>query len=132
MKVLDRGHHYLLNIYDGEGVMGLRFMKRVGEGYPGNTGKANPGTNSQEVLRALIDRIQYLHSQAPAPENEEIRSHLRSALLLFEQRAARLRGDTSLRDRSNYLIETEPTCEVCGHIGEHKHGGAEDRSRHRR
>jgi hypothetical protein len=124
MRVITPGHHYLLDVYDGRGSMGLRFMKRVGEGYPGNTGSPHEGTNCQEVLRALIDRVQYLHSQSPCEENEEIRSHLRTALLLFEERAARIRGDTSLRDRSNYLIEAEPTCKVCGHIGEkHDHGG---------
>ena len=62
-------------------------MKREGKGYPGNVGHY-AGTNCQEVLRVLIDRVKYLEGQIPCRENSLIISSLRTALWHFESRAA--------------------------------------------
>jgi len=112
MIVTDPGHAYLLTTYDGEGHKPLVFMKREGPGFPGNVGHY-PGTNCQEVLRALIDRVKYLDGQVPCEENVEILTNLRSALVWFEARAARRHGL-----EVSYLVEIEdvPTCSTCGHV----------------
>lgn len=113
MKEIDQGHAYELDRYDGDGAEHLTFMKREGVGYPGNVGHY-PGTNCQEVLRALIARAKYLNGQIPCEETTEAISHLRHALHLFERRAARRHG------RVLYIpiegIAEAATCKICGHI----------------
>lgn len=120
MKVLDPGHRYQLASLDKKWwhfwkrPITLRFVKREGPGYPGNVGHY-PGTNLQEVLRALIDRVYYLDGQISCEENDLILWHLRCSLQGLEDRAARRHG----RDLDNFTgwIEFEPTCSLCGHIG---------------
>lgn len=119
MRCLDPGHVYDLAVYDGLGASRLTFMKREGDGYPGNVGH-HPGTNCQEVIRVLIDRVLYLDGQVPAEENLMILAGLRGALLAFELRAARRHGRSFL-DLSE-PIETLPTCVTCGHIACAGHG----------
>jgi hypothetical protein len=87
MDILDPGHDYEINNYDGSGKQRITFLKREGEGYPGNIGHY-PGTNCQEVLRVLIDRIEYLDNQIPCNENKLILDNLKSAYWQFEKRAA--------------------------------------------
>lgn len=117
MKVHDPGHWYELDVFDdaGDGHRSfLRFMKRVGAGYPHNKEPTYPGTNCQEVIRALIDRVKYLHMQIPHPQNGAILDGLRAALTAFEVRAAERHG----RDFApTVTIENEPSCPRCGHIG---------------
>lgn len=115
MKALDNGHVYKLDSYDGDQYARiLVFMKREGDKYPGNKGHY-PGTNCQEVLRALIDRVKYLHAQIPCEENEQILLHLRGALFEFESRAAQRHGRTLMIPFAQ-PIELEPHCSKCGHI----------------
>jgi hypothetical protein len=64
MKILDAGHRYQLDHLDGDNVTELTFVKRSGAMYPFNIGEYE-GTNVQEVLRALIDRTEYLNRQKP-------------------------------------------------------------------
>ncbi len=119
MKTIDPGYRYALVNYDNypqqQGLeQQLLFVKREDENYPGNKG-TNPGTNCQEVLRALIDRCVYLQKQKSCAETEAIIGNLRSALLLFELRAARRHGrhlDFSYLE----TIEIAGTCETCGHV----------------
>lgn len=117
MKILDPGHEYELNEFDGYHERGARliFMKREGPGYPFNEG-THPGTNCQEVIRVLIDRVKYLDRQIAAPENTRIIGHLRSALFEFEFRAARLHG-REFSQVAQSEIKNVPTCPGCGHIG---------------
>lgn len=114
MKVLDPGHYYSVNVYDGEDEQYIWFMHRIGEGYPGNQGEPYSGTNCQEVIRVLIDRVKYLNSQIPCEANIVIITNLREALWQFEQRAADRHG----RQLPERPIEVEhiPTCVRCGHI----------------
>jgi hypothetical protein len=120
MRILDPGHTYWLNLLDIEadqrhGTETLHFVKRQGPRYPGNRSHY-PGTNCQEVIRALIDRVKYLHSQVPDPHNQPIMHHLREALWLFESRAAERYG-RALPPLADFdLIEEEPTCPGCAHI----------------
>lgn len=94
MKVLDPGHKYRLNILDSVDALDdetLTFVKRVGYKYPGNI-TAYPGTTSQEVLRALIDRVKYLHAQLPCWHNHVILYALRLSIYMFELRNAQIKG----------------------------------------
>lgn len=126
MKILEPGHQYQLDIFDKEDKNvrfgWLMFMKRIGEGYPGNTGAPHSGTNCQEVLRVLIDRVKYLNDvNIPDLRNKIILSNLRAALLQFEMRAYERHGyDKTYPDLWRKLfveeIETLPTCSKCGHI----------------
>jgi hypothetical protein len=119
VKTLDAGHLYELDTFDGHcAPLRIRFMKREGEGYPGNVG-SYPGTNCQDVIRVLIDRVKYLNNQIPHPENGVIIASLRTALEAFEIRAAERHGRSLTRVAG---IEHEPACKECGHVGCGKHG----------
>lgn len=113
MRVLDLGHCYEVAGYDGGCSQKITFMKREGEGYPFNIGSYG-GTNCQELIRVLMDRVEYLDKQIPCAENRAILGCLRSALVLFEARAANRHG----RDLVGPLdqIEQIPPCRECGHI----------------
>lgn len=120
MKVLDPGHSYDLNTLDGFVPLlqsRLTFVKRYGVGYPGNIGQY-PGTTCQEVLRALIDRVQYLNKQIPSKWNTISVFCLRVTLFCFEKRAAQRHG-VSLSVSVLKRIEKMATCTRCGHVACH-------------
>jgi len=116
MKITDAGHCYIAEGLDGGEPQRIRFVKREGDNFPFNDGSYG-GTNCQEILRILIDRCEFLYKQKPCAETECIIANLRSALLLFELRAARR------HDRQLELVSTDQlmsdTCKICGHIGCH-------------
>ena len=115
MKEVDPGHEYLLDSYDGDQVNRLVFVKREGDGYPFNAGH-HAGTNCQETLRALIERVKYLQKQVRCNEDILVIDYLRRALWQFEVRAAQRHG-RRLPDFYINEIENQPTCAGCGHIG---------------
>lgn len=91
MKVISKGHKYRLDYLDGDpdsrdegeayGV--LQFVKWDAPSEEMN----HPGTQTQEVLRALIDRTAYCDGCHPWVGNRAIIYHLRMALVLHEARA---------------------------------------------
>ena len=120
MKILDAGHRYWLDLLDIEGDQRqgaemLTFVKRQGPRYPGNS-SYYPGTNCQEVLRALIDRVKHLNGQAADEHNAPILRSLREALWLFESRAAMRYGRKLPALDEFEAIEAEATCPLCAHI----------------
>lgn len=117
MEVVDPGHKYLLNCLDNPTKLRslLTFVKREGPKFPGNEGHY-AGTNMQEVLRALIDRCQYLNKQEHCPETEAAIDLMKSAIVLFELRAARRHGRT-LDHLANDDIVYGPICPHCLHVG---------------
>lgn len=115
MRAITPGHLYELAEIDGDSKAELRFVKRVGENYPGNEGAPHAGVTCQEVLRALIDRTKYLNNQINCAETQSITQLLRTALLLFEQRAAK-RHDIHLEVELLNGIEHIEVCKICGHI----------------
>ncbi len=114
MKVLESGHQYALASLDGGEPVTLTFVKRVGTGYPGNTGP-HPGTTLQEVLRALLDRCRYVNAQVPCLETQMCIRLLQSVLGLLEMRAKRMKGK-EFGAATLDSIELSPTCERCGHV----------------
>lgn len=80
MRVKEQGHIYELNNLDGPPwTQKIVFVNR----------EDNPhwGTQTQEVIRALIDRTQHCDSCLRWKGNDEIIYHLRMALVLHESRA---------------------------------------------
>lgn len=116
MEILDPGHRYILEGYDGPLTQELTFVKRNDppEKYPGNT-SAYPGTIMQEVIKALIDRLQYVNNQTPCAETEAVLGLMQTSMLLLEERANRMHGRTLDFDSFDELLTT-PTCPGCGHI----------------
>jgi hypothetical protein len=122
--VADPGHKFFLDMLDSEsGMTTLQFVKREGSGYPGNVGHC-PGTNLQEVIRALISRLKYVSAQAVTlgdhtsnSDDNQCIGYLRLTLWTLESRAARKAG-RSLPSLANlaFAIEDYPTCSSCGHI----------------
>lgn len=106
MRVLDPGHRYALANLESEGETILQFMKdpalHDGEGYP--------GPSCQEVLRAVIDRVQELNRERPDIENAIIIHDLRHAIAAFEGRALRRRVE-----KDELAIERIPVADD-GHI----------------
>ena len=81
MRVIDKGHHYILDTLDGETAVELKFVKR----FRGTNNHA--GTTNQEVLKCLIDRVETLDAESPWEGNRQIVKHLRMAIGLHESRA---------------------------------------------
>ena len=118
MKVRDPGHFYELPFLDEPtGVMfqTLTFVKREGEGYPGNEGHY-AGTTSQEVLRTLIDRAEYVNRQVPCAETQAAAELMKAALLLLELRAARRHGRHLDAPDMEWIV-TAKCCGKCNHVG---------------
>jgi hypothetical protein len=117
MRVIDPGHIYELRHLDdpvGESFSMLKFVKREGDGYPGNVGHYS-GTTTQEVLRALVDRAKYVDNQIHDNANDQVLWHLRMAIWHLEERAARRHGR-----KWNFKpeqIEDLSVCRKCNHIG---------------
>jgi hypothetical protein len=126
VEVIDPGHTYHLRSLDlpiGErGFAMLKFVKREGPRYPGNRGH-HSGTTTQEVLRALIERSEYVNGQIADPANVLVARHLRECIWLLEERAARRHGRklplslSTINAGGVDRIETYPTCPKCNHIG---------------
>ena len=97
MEVLDPGHRYRLQTLDEQPVSSLllfelQFVKRIGEGYPGNKGIPEEGTILQDVLRCCIDRVKYLDNQKPHQSNLRLLEYLRWSIKELELRAAKMHG----------------------------------------
>lgn len=117
MKVLDPGHLFALQALDGKWPTLLRCVKRnqPPEKYPGNR-DAYPGTNCQEVIRALISRLKYLDQQQPARQNDDAIFHLEMVLLALEDRAHQKHGSEVIADLSIDEVLAATPCPTCGHV----------------
>lgn len=111
MKILDPGHEYEVENIDGSGTQKIQFVKRrdsKAELLPES--QREEGIQSQELLRVLIDRTIYLHTEQPWQENVKIVQNLRDCLRLYESRAARRHIEKlSMPERFD-------TCKECGHL----------------
>ena len=120
MEIIDPGHKYRLLSLDGDIEQILTFVKRSEppEKYPGNT-NSYPGTTSQDVIRALLDRARYVNQQIPFAENEIVIELLQTCLWLLESRAKRTHSE--FLASSPHTIEQEKLCATCGHVECQKH-----------
>lgn len=81
MHAIVPGHQYELDHLDGSGKTILQFVSRA------PLHERKEGVINQEVIRALIDRVQFLDAEVRWSGNDEIIHHLRMALALHEARA---------------------------------------------
>lgn len=88
MKTLTPGHEYELHNVEG-GTQTLQFISKgpLSETDPTLVTLAN-GTTNEEVLDALIDRMQFLDGVVPCDANKSIITCLEEARTLIEQRTA--------------------------------------------
>lgn len=100
MKILETGHVYELNQVDGDETEILRFVNR-------EPGTQHPGTQTQEVLRALIDRTMHCDNCLRWPGNDLIIFHLRMALVLHEARALERKVEKGIIQPENIVINPE-------------------------
>lgn len=123
MKILEAGHVYDLAQLDTdvEVVSSLdgKPLKQVPAPvvltFVNREGNAHPGTTTQEVLRALIDRTFHCDNCLPSPYNEKIVYHLRQALLQHELRALERKMDKAeicpetipLDDDGHFILQFE-------------------------
>jgi len=87
MRMVDDGHVYDLEQLGTEDKHRLTFIKRSGGAV--SYDQEWPGLQTQEVLRALIDRTLYLHDILPCAETLDAVYHMRMALYNYELRAWR-------------------------------------------
>lgn len=80
LLVISKGHIYELQHIDGPSFETLTFVNR-------EEGTKHPGTQTQEVIRALIDRTRHCDNCLRWEGNDRIIQHLRMALVLHEVRA---------------------------------------------
>ena len=105
MKIVEPGHVYELHSLDGKRgeVETLRFVNR-------EPGTEHPGTQTQEVLRALIDRTMHCDNCLRWSGNDRIIYHLRMALALHESRAIERKAE-----KGYYRPEQVTTSDHDGH-----------------
>lgn len=84
MRVVDDGHIYDLKELEG-GWQRITFIKRSSGSIQYD--EEWPGLQTQEVLRALIDRTKYLYAVRPCDETADAIHFLRMALYSYELRA---------------------------------------------
>lgn len=87
MDVIDPGHIYDLWQLGSDEPQRLTFVKRSGGAIQYDN--EYPGVQVQEVLRALIDRSQYLDDVLECTETKDAVYYLRMALFTYEARAYR-------------------------------------------
>lgn len=101
MKVIDNGHKYKLQNLKTKGNQCLSFYKDGNI----NNGDTEVGTSNQEVIRALIDRVNFLEKQKHHYLNKKIIKHLRKALILHEMRHLDRKVDKKLEIEKIKLLK---------------------------
>lgn len=89
MKVITEGHKYELDSFDGGPTQTLQFIEKVPCKDPtAPLVTINDGTTNEDVLRVLINRIQYLNGKFPCRENSITITKLEESLMWLEKRTA--------------------------------------------
>jgi hypothetical protein len=99
MKIIEPGHVYELNSLDGDTPETLTFVNR-------EEGQEHPGTQTQEVIRALIDRTMHCDNCKRWAGNDKIIHHLRMALALHEARAIERKAEKGLYEAENVKVNS--------------------------
>lgn len=107
MKIVEPGHVYQLPHLESKGSERLTFIKRS-SGAVDYSDAEHPGTNTQEVLRALIDRTKFLNDVLPCLETQDAVYHLRMVLYLYEVRAYRRKQAKLNKKAGQHIDDIEP------------------------
>src|ERR1051325_1961300 len=86
MKVLTPGHRYELENFEAKQSHGqiIQFIQK--EPRDGTFATVHDGPMNEEVLRVLIDRLNFLNQKAPCRENSIAITKLQEALFWLEHR----------------------------------------------
>lgn len=84
MKIVDDGHHYVLDSMDGTIPQSVQFINK--EKVDDKFVTVYDGTTNEEVLKMLIDRMYWLQSRASCRENAICITKLEEALMWLEKR----------------------------------------------
>jgi len=106
MKVIDPGHKYELWQLGTINPTYLTFVKRSGGAIQYKD--EWPGLQTQEVLRAVIDRSKYLNDIIPCAETEDAIYYARMALFMYEVRAYRRKQEELNRKQPKHDDSTSP------------------------
>lgn len=114
MRIVEEGHVYELQTLDhsekdGEPQL-LTFVNR-------EPGHEHEGTQTQEVLRALIDRTMHCDNCLRWPNNDLIIYHLRMALVMHEARALERKVEKGIIDPEHIMTNADD-----GHFALMKNG----------
>lgn len=86
MKSTTPGHTYMLaNVENKDQFQKLQFIHKEAE-VAGGLITVNDGTTNEEVLDALIDRMNFLQKAFPCRENAIVITNLEQALMWLEKR----------------------------------------------
>jgi hypothetical protein len=89
MQVIRDGHKYRLDGFEGCVIQELQFIEKVPVNKESTELKTvYDGTTNEEVLRMLINRMQYLQSAFPCRENAIVITKLEESLMWLEKRTA--------------------------------------------
>lgn len=86
MKNIVLGHEYSLKDHEGDGTQIIQFISK--ENVNGELKTIKDGTTNEEVLKMLIDRMQYLQNIQSSRENAVVITKLEEALMWLEKRTA--------------------------------------------
>lgn len=86
MNIIEKGHIYELDYIDDD-VLKCRDMGERRLVFVNREDNPHAGTQTQEVIRALIDRTRHCDNCLRWEGNDKIIHHLRMALVLHEARA---------------------------------------------
>ena len=89
MQIITTGHKYVLPSFEGGIEQVLQFIEKV----PAAEGSkdlrtVNDGTTNEEVLKVLIDRLQYLNGKFPCRENAIAITKLEESLMWLNKRTS--------------------------------------------
>ncbi len=110
MKIIDPGHIYELRQLGDDKTQTLTFIKRSSGTIQYD--KEWSGLQTQEVLRALIDRTLYLDKVLECKETKEAIKHLRATLYWYEVRALRRKRSKTNRTTNNHDDSETPPYEM--------------------
>lgn len=85
MVILEKGHKYGLDNFEGETFQEIQFIEKT-EMPGGSLSTINNGTTNEEVLMVLIDRMQFLNAKLPSRETSLAVTKLEEALLWLNKR----------------------------------------------
>lgn len=89
MKILFTGHKYELASFEGGPPQILQFIQKAQHSTESpELMTVNDGTTNEEVLKVLIDRLQYLNGKFPCRENAIVITNLQESLMWLNKRTA--------------------------------------------
>jgi hypothetical protein len=89
MKILTLGHKYALDHFEaGHPVQTIQFIEKAPVAGGTSLVIINDGTTNEEVLKMMIDRMNYLQAKFPCRENAIVITKLEESLMWLNKRTA--------------------------------------------